>query len=335
MKKSSGWYRFCKKISFFLFLVIILMAANTVQGQKLLVRTVREIPFSGAKDRPFFFKPFELLLSPAGIIVSETGDNCLKLIGPNGQLKMTIGKLGQAPGEFDTPLGLDLHDNKIYVADSFNHQVKVFSLEGKLLGGFRVDIYPVQLAVLSPDRIVVSSRPDPSGRTNSLLYCYDSKGKLNWEYLNPVPSSDKVYLTVVNEILLKKDATGNLFVFHKYDDLDILKLNSEGKIIEKIKLDPAYPLRKVELPLKSGKKSIVSVCWNVAAQGDKFYFLVPDSDGRGDLAPGKKVLVIDKNGKIVEEIRFPQAIRLLSTDGSTFYVLNTEDELFAYGVNQP
>jgi DNA-binding beta-propeller fold protein YncE len=44
------------------------------------------------------------------------------------------GRLGDAPGEFSRAegLGIDTHDN-IYVADSCNHRIQVFSSEGKFL----------------------------------------------------------------------------------------------------------------------------------------------------------------------------------------------------------
>lgn len=334
MTKTKGQTRLPDGlIGLFLMTLLIIIPLST-QGQQAKIRAAREIPLAGAKDRPFFFKPFIMYLSPAGLLISESGENCLKLVGTDGRLKMTIGKQGQGPEEFDSPRGLDLFENRIYVADYFNRQVKIFSLEGKLLGSFRTDIMPVHLVVMAADRIIVSNRPNPLNDKETILYCYDSRGTKKWQAVSPVPSPDTVYFSLINEVFLKKDSSGNVFLVHRYNDSQILKIDADGKITGKIKLDESYPLNRVEIPLKSGKKQITIICWNVAHHGDKFYFQVPDKDARGDFVPGKEVLVIDGNGQVVEKIRFPQAIRFLATDGSTFYVINREDELYAYRVDQ-
>lgn len=328
-KPPAGFY---PALAILLSLSVSIISPGSAPGQPVPSRSVREVPFSQTQDRPFFFKPFALFLSSAGLLVSESGENCLKLIGPDGRLKTTIGKQGQGPEEFDVPMGLDVQDQKIYVADSFNRRVTILSPEGKLLSSFRVDLNPVHLVALNAERIVVSGRPNPFNNKETILYCYDSRGILKWQAINPVPSSDTVHFTLKNEIFLKRDEQGNIFAIRKYDDPLILVINSEGKTIEIVKLDRSYPLKSIELPLKSGKKPLAVVCWNIAYYGDKFYLLAPDSDNRGDLGPGKEVYVISRQGKILEKIIFPRAIRLLATDGTTFYVLSTEDELYAYRV---
>lgn len=314
--------------------ILIITIPGRARSQQPRLRPLREVPIKVSQNRPYFFRPTVLVLSPAGLLVSESGDHRLRLIGTDGQPKIVLGKHGQGPDEFDTPLGLDVHDNKIYVADSFNRQVKIFSLEGKLLSSFRTGIYPVNLAVLSPERIVVSHRPLPTPEQESILHCYDSRGNLIWRAVDPVPASDTVYFSFINETFLKRDEQGNLYLFHRYNEPWILQLDSEGKVTGKINLDPSYPLKKMELPLKSGKKSLTVVCWNIALAQDRFYLLVPAADHQGDFGPGPEVGVIDRQGKILEMLQFPQPIRLLATDGSTFYVLNTDDELYIYRVNQ-
>lgn len=334
MTKTKGKTRRPDRLIGLFLLTFAIIIPHFAQGQQVKIRAAREIPLAGAKDRPFFFKPFIMNLSPAGLLVSESGENCLKLVGTDGRIKLTIGKQGQGPEEFDSPMGLDLHENRIYVADSFNRQVKIFNLEGKFLGSFRTDIMPVHLVVLAADRIIVSNRPNPLTGQESILHCYDSHGTKKWQAVSPVPSPDTVYFSLINEVFLKKDSSGNAFLVHRYNDPQILKIDADGKITGKIKLDESYPLNRVEIPLNSGKKQITIICWNVAHHGDKFYLQVPDKDARGDFVPGKEVFVIDGNGQVVDKIRFPQAIRFLATDGSTFYIINREDELYSYRVDQ-
>jgi len=46
----------------------------------------------------------------------------------SGELIKHFGKAGQGPGEFQTPLGMDIYDQFIYIADYSNSRVQVFHL---------------------------------------------------------------------------------------------------------------------------------------------------------------------------------------------------------------
>ena len=46
----------------------------------------------------------------------------------NGELIKCVGKKGGKEGEFKVPCGVTLHDNQVYVCDSYNHRIQVFDL---------------------------------------------------------------------------------------------------------------------------------------------------------------------------------------------------------------
>lgn len=87
------------------------------------------------------------LMFPRAIAINSRGEVYLSEYGlvervqrfsPLGtNLIFSWGVRGQEPGQFDRPegLGLDLQDN-LYVADSCNHRVQIFSAEGKPLAQF-------------------------------------------------------------------------------------------------------------------------------------------------------------------------------------------------------
>ena len=51
---------------------------------------------------------------------------------PAGQLLLNIGEGGDDPGEFGLPNGIAIGaDNRIFVADAYNHRVQVFKLLGQ------------------------------------------------------------------------------------------------------------------------------------------------------------------------------------------------------------
>ena len=61
----------------------------------------------------------------------------------------SIGKEGNKKGEFDYPRGIRIEGEKIYVCDSDNHRIQVFSKDGKFLTEFGKGqlVYPYDIAV--------------------------------------------------------------------------------------------------------------------------------------------------------------------------------------------
>ena len=93
-----------------------------IRGQK--IRT-----FGSRGDSP------DQMLYPAGIAIDDT-DNIyvsslhkLQKFTSSGELIKCVGQRGRKEGEFDDPLGVTLHDNKVYVCDGGNHRIQVFDLD--------------------------------------------------------------------------------------------------------------------------------------------------------------------------------------------------------------
>ncbi len=74
-----------------------------------------------------------------GIYVCEYGSNDrVQKFTRNGEFISSFGAFGTGPGEFQRPAGILWHEGKIYVADSTNHRIQVFSDAGefeRILGG--------------------------------------------------------------------------------------------------------------------------------------------------------------------------------------------------------
>jgi len=70
------------------------------------------------------------------IYVAETHGHDIKVFNADGKLIQTIGKRGEAPGDFNSPTFLSIADHKLYVTDTLNARVQVLSLDGKSLKVF-------------------------------------------------------------------------------------------------------------------------------------------------------------------------------------------------------
>ena len=76
------------------------------------------------------------MICPKGIAIDDMHNNIiymssqhkLQKFTSNGELIKCIGKEAGKEGEFNYPRGVTLHDNQVYVCDSYNHRIQVFDL---------------------------------------------------------------------------------------------------------------------------------------------------------------------------------------------------------------
>lgn len=76
------------------------------------------------------------------VYVADTNNARLQVFNVKGELSRVIGRPGYLDGEFLRPLGLDIRDNLLAVADNRNHRVQIFDLERE-----RLDRQPVAIAL--------------------------------------------------------------------------------------------------------------------------------------------------------------------------------------------
>ena len=74
------------------------------------------------------------MIYPQGIAIDDmdniyvSSDHKLQKFTSNGELIKFAGKQGRKEGDFNDPRGVTLHDNQVYMCDSYNHRIQVFDL---------------------------------------------------------------------------------------------------------------------------------------------------------------------------------------------------------------
>jgi len=133
----------------------------------------------------------DLMKEPVGIALSDDrvyvtdGSNKVLIFSKTGQLLDLFGSSGSDPKQFDDPHGIFVHQNVVYVADTDNNRVQVFSLdgiyldsigkEGKRAGEMRE---PTDVAVDYRGYIYVTERG------NNRIQVFSPSGKFHRSYYN-------------------------------------------------------------------------------------------------------------------------------------------------------
>lgn len=130
------------------------------------------------------FAPRAVATDTAGnIYVVESGNCAIHALSPNGTKITTWGSRGEGPGQFQEPIGIAVSDaGEVFVCDTWNRRVQVFSTTGKFLREFAVDAWAGEhwrepYIDIHGDTLVLSDPP----QNRVLLYGSDgqSRGELD------------------------------------------------------------------------------------------------------------------------------------------------------------
>lgn len=278
-------------------------------------------------DRAVFSLPTDLAAYGGEIYVVDARDNVIRVYSGDGDYLREIGKPGQGPGEFDFPHTVDFYNEKIYVADSSNKRIQILSLGGRYLSGFRLRESPEQLIVFDEDTIVVSHWPDASRGKENLIRCYDRRGKLLWEALDIVLTSDMVLDTIINQMTVLKTRDGGFSVVKKNNDRCLYHYSRTGTLLGKTEVDLRFAPKKVVLPLSGGPRTMSCFFWTAAFVEGRFFLVVPENMEGGDVGPGREVLAVGKDGRVLEVLVFPVSLKKFLPEGGRFYAVDTDNVL--------
>jgi DNA-binding beta-propeller fold protein YncE len=106
-----------------------------------------------------FHDPYGIALDAQGFIyVTDTANQRVQKLDPEGSVVATWGGQGSAAGQFDRPLGIALNSaaGTLYVADRQNGRIQMFDLDGQFLGQLASRDTLTALAVDGLGRLFVS-----------------------------------------------------------------------------------------------------------------------------------------------------------------------------------
>ena len=128
--------------------------------------------------------PRDVLVHSSGLVyVADGSKHHIAVFSQEGELVLTFGSQGGGKGEFSHPEGefkftcgvaVSPDDHHLYISDTDNHRVQVFTLEGQYVREFGTDQLkgPCGLTVTSDGSVLVADKD------NNHVAVFDKKGKL-------------------------------------------------------------------------------------------------------------------------------------------------------------
>ena len=94
-----------------------------------------------------FNHPADLAVAANGeiFVADGYGNSRVHRFAPDGRLILSWGTRGDGPGQFTTPHGIWVHDDKVYVCDRENNRVQVFTVDGEYLTEWGDFFHPMDI----------------------------------------------------------------------------------------------------------------------------------------------------------------------------------------------
>src|SRR6185295_596195 len=183
--------------------------------------------------------------SRGDIFVSEYGltERVQRFSAQGATLERVIGRAGSGDGEFNRPEGLGIDSaDRLYVADSCNHRIQIFSPDGKFLRSYgSAGAGPGELSYPYDVRVDAAGNQFVCEFGNSRLQVFDAQDKLIEVLGGPGAAPGQFS----NPWSLALDSKGNLYV-----------ADSMNHRVQKfIRKEPAANIRKSEA---AGRKPVVA-----------------------------------------------------------------------------
>ena len=121
---------------------------------------------------PPFNRPTNIAVAPNGDLYISDGYGNARVhrFAPTGELLMSWGEPGTAPGQFMLPHGIGVHrDGRVFVCDRENDRIQIFSPEGEFLEQWTDVQRPTQLAFDAQGRVIVAELPRHKDTTSFRL----------------------------------------------------------------------------------------------------------------------------------------------------------------------
>jgi len=252
-------------------------------------------------NNEFLYKPYQVREIPTTKekVILDIGNLCIYIFSNEGKYIRRISRPGQGPGELGYPTYFDIDEQgDIYVYDSGNSRISIFSKNGKLYTSFRIEESPFSLIIptlfVTKDREIIINNP----YSGYFITVYSREGKVIKE-IGSVPNFDSpLYLSSATGYPFKNE-NGNYYIFLE-SYLLVKVFNDSGKVVlEKSMIDIIPRLSKTNDISEIKIGSFRHIFNDIMYRNKRFYII--DTEERKKLA----IYILNNNLEIEKKIILP------------------------------
>ncbi|OGD16457.1 MAG: hypothetical protein A2V76_10385 [Candidatus Aminicenantes bacterium RBG_16_63_14] len=278
-------------------------------------------------DEALLGRPLSLALDAECLYVADAQDCAVKVFSKDGRFLRAFGRKGRGPGELTFPSGVSVVGGRVYVADKLNYRIQIFDGEGKPRGGYPVPFAPDKVFAMGAETLLITGNPTGRRAGEMLLHIYGDAGRLRWEGLEARSSSDPMYDTFRNMILVCPGEEKDFYVVFRSGDRTILRFAGTGVLRGKTPVDERHAFRPLDMPFKGPKKRLLGFCWAAARDRGLFYLSAPEPVDGKDLGPGRRLSVIDKDGRLQAVVELPCPVHRFVVEEDRVFAIDDEGGL--------
>lgn len=275
-----------------------------------------------------------LLFRPAGvavdgdgnILILDSGNHRIQKYSSDGKYLATIGRKGQGPGEFTSPMSMCIGtDGNIYVGLMF--QMAVLTPDGKELKRIKMP-YPVEHFYLTPDNNILCWSVDQPGQREfkpvAKLRILNHDGDIANEFGKLKEYEDDLLTIDGNLGTFSTDINGLIYHALFYQNA-IEKYNSDGELLQVSDRQLKYDFQPY-----SGKHTPVSVEVGSDSNG-RIWVQTYKKAWEKDLKPveGQELEVFDNEGILLSRLPLPQNGNM-TVYGDRLFLQDSDDEMCVY-----
>ena len=170
-------------------------------------------------------------------ILDDRSGNVVRMDLKTGLLVNKISSLGQGPAELMRPSVVRVRNDKLFVLSEGHMGIKIFSISGGFLSGFKTNSVPRWMDVDKNENIYVAEADE---RSNPVISVYDAQGKkirtaMTFQLKNEV-LQDRAEYTKRKFFKFKLDPEGNIIIL--FDALRrLIKASPDGTILWEKKIE--------------------------------------------------------------------------------------------------
>lgn len=314
---------------------VVTTGAAAVDGQAPGRRKAVEVAATvNEEDAAVLGRPLALAFDAGRLYVADALDCAIKIFSQEGRFLGSFGRKGRGPGELSFPSGVSASGKTIVVADKLNFRIQIFDRRGRELGGFKVPFAPDRVFALDAERLLVTANPTGRRKGERLLHIYATSGRVVWEGLEARISSDPVFDTFRNMILVCLGEAGDFHVIFRSGERTIHHFSASGALLGKTQVDERHAFKILDIPSGRGVMKLVGFCWGAARDRGLFYLLGPEAVAGPDLGPGREVSVIDGQGRLQATVELPCAVHRFVVEEGRMFAIDDEGVLRIFEVGR-